>query len=52
MRRPRAQKVAPVTAFETGVNRWQTMNAWPVAPAMKPLYLEVRIQAGLGCGTC
>ena len=32
--------VAPVTAFETGVNRWQTMNAWPVSPAMKPLYLQ------------
>jgi uncharacterized protein len=35
-----AISVAPVTAFETGVNRWQTMSAWPVAPAMKPLYLE------------
>jgi hypothetical protein len=35
-----AVQVAPVTAFETGVNRWQTMNAWPVSPAMKPLYLE------------
>jgi uncharacterized protein len=35
-----AAKVAPVTAFKTGINRWQTMNAWPVAPAMKPLYLE------------
>jgi len=32
--------VAPVTAFETGVNRWQTMKAWPVSPLMKPLYLE------------
>jgi uncharacterized protein len=34
-----ATQVASVTAFETGVNRWQTMSAWPVAPAMKPLYL-------------
>jgi uncharacterized protein len=33
-------RVAPVTAFETGLNRWQTMDAWPVAPALKPLYLE------------
>ncbi|MGD0912454.1 MAG: CocE/NonD family hydrolase [Terracidiphilus sp.] len=33
-------QVAPVTVFETGVNQWQTMNVWPVAPAMKPLYLE------------
>jgi uncharacterized protein len=35
-----AAQVAPVTAFETGINRWQTMSTWPVAPAMKPLYLE------------
>jgi uncharacterized protein len=32
-------QVAPVTAFETGSNRWQSLPAWPVAPAMKPLYL-------------
>jgi putative CocE/NonD family hydrolase len=35
-----AANVAPVTAFETGRNRWQTLPAWPVAPAMKPLYLQ------------
>jgi putative CocE/NonD family hydrolase len=35
-----AAQVAPVTAFETGVNRWQTMSAWPVASALKSLYLE------------
>ncbi len=35
-----ALHIAPVTAFETGVNRWQQLPAWPVAPAVKPLYLE------------
>ncbi|HUB28364.1 MAG TPA: CocE/NonD family hydrolase [Terracidiphilus sp.] len=32
--------IAPVTVYETGANRWQTLPAWPVAPAMTPLYLE------------
>jgi putative CocE/NonD family hydrolase len=35
-----ALAVSPVTAFETGVNRWQKLDAWPVAPAMKSLYLH------------
>ena len=35
-----AMNVAPVTVYETGENRWQTMQAWPVAPAMKKLYLK------------
>jgi hypothetical protein len=34
------EKIAPVTAYETGANHWQRLDAWPVAPAMKPLYLE------------
>jgi uncharacterized protein len=37
---PADDQVAKVTVFETGVNRWQKQDAWPVAPAMKPLYLE------------
>jgi uncharacterized protein len=37
---PADPQVAKVTVFETGVNRWQKLDAWPVAPAMKPLYLE------------
>jgi putative CocE/NonD family hydrolase len=41
-----AENVAAVTAFETGVNRWQTLQAWPVAPAMKPLYLEAGMKLG------
>ena len=37
---PADSDVAKVTVFETGVNRWQKLDAWPVAPAMKPLYLK------------
>ena len=32
--------VAPVTAFETGVNKWQRLNSWPSEAATKPLYLR------------
>jgi len=39
-----ALQIAPVTAFETGANRWQKLRAWPVAPAMKPLYLEAGLK--------
>jgi hypothetical protein len=35
-----AMHVAPVTVYETGADRWQTKDAWPVSPKMKPLYLE------------
>ena len=38
--------IAPVTAFETGMNRWQNLQAWPAAPATKPLYLEVGMKLG------
>ncbi len=39
-----AMQVAPVTVYETGANRWQTLPAWPVAPATKPLYLQAGYQ--------
>jgi len=42
---PRAE-IAPVTAFETGVNRWQSLAAWPAAAAVKPLYLEAGLKLG------
>jgi hypothetical protein len=42
---PKAE-IAPVTAFETGVNRWQSLPAWPVTPAVKPLYLEAGLRLG------
>jgi hypothetical protein len=37
---PADPQVAHVTAFETGQNHWQKLDAWPAAPGMKPLYLE------------
>jgi hypothetical protein len=41
-----ALSVAPVTAFETGVNRWQRLPAWPATPATKPLYLGTGLKLG------
>jgi putative CocE/NonD family hydrolase len=37
---PGDAEVAKVTAYETGENRWQKLDAWPVAPKMTPIYLE------------
>ncbi|MBS0416178.1 MAG: CocE/NonD family hydrolase [Proteobacteria bacterium] len=40
-----AANIAPVTAFETGTNRWRKLSAWPAgcetgcAPQATPLYL-------------
>jgi putative CocE/NonD family hydrolase len=38
--------IAPVTAFETGANRWQSLPAWPASPATTPLYLEAGLKLG------
>jgi putative CocE/NonD family hydrolase len=38
--------VAPVTAFQSGTNEWQRLQAWPVAPATVKLYLKPK--GGLG----
>jgi putative CocE/NonD family hydrolase len=38
--------VAPVNAYVSGVNRWETHDAWPPTIANKPLYLH----AGGGLG--
>ena len=44
--------VPPVSAFETGTNRWQRLNAWPsgcaggCAPKPTPLYLNAGMKAG------
>jgi len=41
-----AMNVAPVSAFETGTNKWLRLQAWPsgcetgCAPTMTPLYLQ------------
>lgn len=32
--------IPTVTVFETGLNRWQSLPAWPVNPTLKPLYLQ------------
>jgi putative CocE/NonD family hydrolase len=41
-------QVARVTVFETGANQWQKLDAWPAAPAMKPLYFEAALKLGFG----
>ena len=40
------EKISPVTAYETGANHWQKLDAWPVAPVMKPLYLQAGFRLG------
>jgi putative CocE/NonD family hydrolase len=35
-----ASTVAPVTAFETGANKWQNLQSWTPTPQTKPLYLQ------------
>ncbi len=48
---PSDSQVAPVTAFETGVNRWQKLDAWPVAPALKSLYLQAGFKLSFAAPT-
>jgi hypothetical protein len=43
---PPDAEVAHVTVFETGKNRWQKLDAWPVNPPMKPLYLQAGYKLG------
>ena len=40
-----APQVAPVTAYESGANEWQSLQSWPVAQATTKLYLHAN--AGL-----
>ena len=46
-----AMSVAPVTAFETGTNRWEDLKTWPsgcasgCAPKPTPLYLQAASKA-------
>jgi uncharacterized protein len=47
---PSDADVAPVTVFETGVNRWQKLEEWPTAPKLKPLYLEAGFKLGWESG--
>ncbi len=48
---PADAQVAPVTAFETGVNRWQKLEAWPTAPAMRSLYLQAGFKLSFAAPT-
>ena len=47
-----AMEVAPVTAFETGANKWERLETWPSAcdgrctPKATPLYLEAGDKLG------
>jgi len=38
--------VAPVTAFQSGTNRWERLNAWPAANASARLYLQPGMMVG------
>jgi uncharacterized protein len=48
---PADPQVALVTAFETGAKRWQKLEAWPVTPPMKPLYLQAGFKLGWETGS-
>jgi putative CocE/NonD family hydrolase len=41
-----AAQLAPVTAYETGANRWQSLKEWPAVQATRPLYLEAGLKLG------
>jgi hypothetical protein len=38
--------IAPVTAFQSGVNQWQRLNGWPSAGASQRLYLKPGMTLG------
>ncbi|MEO6226164.1 MAG: CocE/NonD family hydrolase [Sphingomicrobium sp.] len=38
--------VAPVTAFQSGTNRWQRLTAWPTARASERLFLRPDMSVG------
>jgi uncharacterized protein len=39
-------EIAKVTAYETGADRWQNLDTWPVAPKLKALYLQSGFRLG------
>ncbi len=43
--------VAPVTAFQSGVNQWQRLPSWPLAPATTRLYLKPDATVGFDAAT-
>jgi uncharacterized protein len=41
-----AMDIAPVTAYETGEDEWQRLQAWPTSPQTKALYLQAGAKLG------
>ncbi|WLI88695.1 CocE/NonD family hydrolase [Massilia sp. R2A-15] len=35
-----AANTPPVFSYQTGTNKWQRLNQWPLAPAAAPIYLK------------
>jgi putative CocE/NonD family hydrolase len=48
---PQNDDIEPVTVFETGENRWQTMKAWPTDPVRRSLYLQPGMKLGFDAPT-
>jgi putative CocE/NonD family hydrolase len=36
----------PVFSYQTGTNKWQRLNQWPMAPAAQPIYLKADFKLG------
>jgi putative CocE/NonD family hydrolase len=36
----------PVFSYQTGTNKWQRLNQWPLAPAAQPIYLKAGFKLG------
>jgi putative CocE/NonD family hydrolase len=38
----------PVLSYQTGTNKWQRLNQWPLAEALQPIYLMDGFKLGFG----
>ena len=43
-----AANTPPVFSYQTGTNKWQRLNQWPLAPAAAPIYLKDGFRLGFG----
>ncbi len=43
-----AANTPPVFSYQTGTNKWQRLNQWPLAPAAAPIYLHAGFGLGFG----
>jgi putative CocE/NonD family hydrolase len=41
-----AANTPPVFSYQTGTNKWQRLNQWPLAPAAAPIYLKDGMRLG------